>query len=137
MARAALQLLDKVPAFTSFIQKNSFLAGLFNVPDNYGTPEGMEGLQSRDQVLSLIKSQMGGGGSNATAMLQQSLQTAQQDINKIRDKLSALGAGSGDMDMPNFKPQSGAYKNIVSKIGIRYKSRDLTCKPLLSNHYEY
>ena len=116
MAKTALQLLNKVPAFTSFMKKNSFLAGLFNIPDNYGTPAGMEGLQSRDQVLSLIKSQMGRGGSSATAMLQQSLQTAQQDINKLRDKVSALGAGSSDMEMPNFKPNPEHTKTLFQRL---------------------
>ena len=116
MTRNALQILNKVPAFTAFMKKNSFLAGLFNIPDNYGTPAGMEGLQSRDQVLSLIKSQIGGGGSNATAMLQQSLQTAQQDVNKLRDKITALGAGSGDMEMPDFKPNPEHTKTLFQRL---------------------
>jgi hypothetical protein len=116
MEKTALQILNRIPAFTSFMKKNSFLAGLFNIPDNYGTPAGMEGLQSRDQVLSLIKSQMGGGGSSATAMLQQSLQTAQQDINKLRDKVNSLGAGSSDMEMPNFKPNPEHTKTLFQRL---------------------
>ncbi|HEY1872561.1 MAG TPA: hypothetical protein VGG71_15970, partial [Chitinophagaceae bacterium] len=116
MEKTALQILNRIPAFTSFMKKNSFLAGLFNIPDNYGTSAGMEGLQSRDQVLSLIKSQMGGGGASATAMLQQSLQTAQQDINKLRDKVNSLGAGSGDMGMPNFKPNPEHTKTLFQRL---------------------
>jgi len=116
MVQTALQLLNKIPAFTAFMQKNSFLAGLFNVPGNYGTAEGMVGLQSRDQVLALIQSHISGGGANAMSMLQQNLQTAQQDINKIRDKLNALGAGSGNMDMPNFKPQNQKTKSFFKRL---------------------
>ncbi len=116
MVQTALQLLNKIPAFTAFMQKNSFLAGLFNVPGNYGTAEGMVGLQSRDQVLALIQSHISGGGTNAMSMLQQNLQTAQQDINKIRDKLNALGAGSGNMDMPNFKPQNQKTKTFFKRL---------------------
>src|SRR5882724_3667156 len=49
MMQKALSLLNKLPAFTSFMRHNSFLAGLFNVPDNYGSTEGLVGLQTRDQ----------------------------------------------------------------------------------------
>jgi hypothetical protein len=116
MEKTAIQLLNKIPAFTSFMQKNSFLAGLFNMPGDYGTPAAMEGLQSRDQVLALIKNQMGGGGASAASMLQQNLQTAQQDISKLRDKVSALGAGNGNIDMPDFKPQTQRTKTFMQRL---------------------
>jgi hypothetical protein len=116
MEKTALQLLNKIPAFSSFMQKNSFLAGIFGLPGDYGTPAAMEGLQSRDQVLALIKNQMGGGGPSAASMLQQNLQTAQQDISKLRDKVNALGAGNGNMDMPDFKPQNQRTKSFMNRL---------------------
>jgi len=116
MERLALQLLNKVPAFNSFMKSNSFLAGLFNIPDNYGTSEGLVGLQTRDQVMSIIQGQIGSGGPNASAMLQNSLQTAQQDINQIRNKLSALGGGNADIDMPKFKPNEQKTKTFWKRL---------------------
>ena len=116
MMQTALTLLNKLPAFTSFMQKNSFLAGLFSVPAGYGTDAGMAGLQTRDQVLTMIQNQIGQGGPSAASAMQQSLQSAQQDINKMRDKLSALGGGGGDMDMPDFKPNNERKKTFLKRL---------------------
>ncbi len=95
MMQTALVLLNKLPAFTSFMKSNGFLAGLFGVPAGYGTDQGLVGLQTRNQVLAMIQNQVGQGGSSAAASIQQSLQSAQQDISKLQNKLSSLGAGSG------------------------------------------
>jgi hypothetical protein len=116
MMQTALMLLNKLPAFASFMQKNSFLAGLFGIPSNYGTAEGLVGLQTRDQVLGMIQSQVGQGGSSASSMVSQNLQAAQQDITKLQNKLTSLGGGSGDMDMPNFKPNEQKKKTFLQRL---------------------
>jgi hypothetical protein len=118
MMQTALALLNKLPAFSQFMASHSFLAGLFNVPSNYATVQGMEGLQSRDQVMTLIQNQIGQGGSNGSSFLQQSLQSASQDINKLHDKLSALGGGSGDINMPNFKPNNQKTKPFLKRLEL-------------------
>jgi hypothetical protein len=117
MIQTAMGLLEKLPAFASFMKQNSFLAGLFSVPAGYGDPQGLSGMQTRDQVLSMIQSQIGqsSGGSGASA-LQSSLNTAQQDINNLHDKLSSLGGGSGGMDMPNFKPNDQRTKTFLQRL---------------------
>jgi hypothetical protein len=112
----ALEILEKLPAFASFLKQNSFLAGLFTVPGNYGSPDALSGMQTRDQVLAMIQSQIGQGGSNAGAALQSSLQTAQQDIQNIQNKVSSMGAGSGSMDMPNFKPNQQKTKTLWQRL---------------------
>jgi len=116
MLREALVLLNKVPAFADFMRQNSFLAGLFTVSGNYGSPDGIIGLQSRDQVLAMIQSQIGQGGPNAASTIQSSLQTAQQDITNVQNKLTKLGAGSGDMDMPHFKPNTQKTKSFWQRL---------------------
>jgi hypothetical protein len=116
MLSTALTLLSKVPSFANFMHSNSFLAGLFSIPGNYGTDEGLVGLQTRDQILAMIQNQIGSGGPNATSMLQSNLQAANQDINKLQNKLSALGGGSGDMDMPNFKPNNQRTKTFFERL---------------------
>jgi hypothetical protein len=59
MMQTALVLLNKLPAFGSFMQKNSFLAGIMGVPPGYGTAQGMVGLQTREQVMGMIQSKIG------------------------------------------------------------------------------
>jgi hypothetical protein len=119
MMQTALVLLNKLPAFTGFMHKNSFLAGLFGVPAGYGTDQGMVGMQTRDQVMNMIKSQIGsGGGSGGASAIQSGLQSAQQDITKMQNKLSALGAGSGGMDMPDFKPNDQKKKTFLKRLEV-------------------
>lgn len=116
MLKEALVLLNKLPAFASFMQQNSFLAGLFTVSANYGSADGLIGLQSREQVLAMIQSQVGQGGPNAASTIQSSLQSAQQDISNMQSKLSKLGGGSGDMDMPNFKPNTQKTRSFLDRL---------------------
>jgi hypothetical protein len=116
MMGIALSLLNKLPAFTAFMKNNSFLAGLFSVPPDYGTSEGLDGLQTRDQVLAMVQSQISSGGPNASSALNSSLQSAQADITKLQNKLSSMGGGSGDIDMPNFKPNQQKTKTFLQRL---------------------
>jgi hypothetical protein len=121
MMQTALALLNKLPAFASFMQKNSFLAGIMGVPPGYGTPQATTGLQTREQVLGMIQSKIGsgsggGGGAGGMGSLQNSLNTAKQDINKLHSKLSSLGGGSGGMDMPDFKPNDQHSKTFFKRL---------------------
>jgi hypothetical protein len=128
MMQTALVLLNKLPAFSSFMQKNSFLSGLFGVPAGYGTDQGMVGLQTRDQVMKMIQGQIGQGGSNGASVIQQSLQTAQQDISKLQNKLSSLGAGSGGMDMPDFQVNDQKKKTFLKRleVGVNFQTAQTT-----------
>jgi len=116
--RRALAILNKVPAFTNFMKQNGFLAGLFSVPGAYDQPQGVDGLQTRDQVLALIQNQVGQGGASGAAAIQNSLSAASQDIGRIQNKLSSLGGGSGDMDMPNFKPNNQRNKSFLHRLEL-------------------
>jgi hypothetical protein len=128
MMQTALVLLNKLPAFTGFMQKNSFLAGLFGVPAGYGTDQGMVGLQTRDQVMNMIKSQIGQGGSSGASAIQSGLQSAQQDITKLQNKLSALGAGSGGMDMPQFPVNEQKKQTFLKRleVGVNFQTSQTT-----------
>jgi hypothetical protein len=116
MIRTALGLLEKLPAFSSFMKQNGFLASLFGVPAGYDNPDGPIGFQTRDQVMAMIQSQISQGGGGGAAAIQNSLNTAQQDINNLHNKLSNLGGGSGDMDMPNFKPNDQRTKTFLQRL---------------------
>ncbi len=116
MMQTALVLLNKVPAFTNFMNKNSFLSGILGVPPGYGTEQGVQGLQTRSQVMAMIQSKIGSGGPNAASAMQNSLNTAKQDIAKLQNKLSSLGGGSGGMDMPDFKPNPERTKTFLKRL---------------------
>ena len=116
LEKKALSLLNQLPAFQNFMKNNSQLAGLFNLPGNYGSPEGLIGLQTRDQVNSLIQSQVASGGAGGAAALQANLESAGSQLDSYKDKLSKLGSGSGDIDMPDFKPNEQKTKTFWKRL---------------------
>jgi hypothetical protein len=117
LIQKGLSLLNKLPAFTKFMQQNSELASLFRLPDNYGTPQSLAGLQTRSQVQQQIQSQIGGAGPNAQQYLQQNIQAAQSQLSQLKDKVNKLGGnGSGDMDMPDFKPNNQKTKSFWQRL---------------------
>src|SRR5258708_6598527 len=125
LEKKALSLLDELPAFRQFMQQNSQLAALFGMPANYGTAQSIAGLPSRDQVQQVIQSQlsgmggaMEGGGGGEMASLQQRLESAQSQLDQYKDKLSKLGAGGPDVDMPDFKPNDQRTKSFLKRLEI-------------------
>jgi FMN phosphatase YigB (HAD superfamily) len=116
LEKQALVLLNKLPAFQAFMLKNSQLAGLFNSPSNYGNPAALAGLQTRDQVAALIQQQVSAGGPSGAAALQANLQSAQSQLDGYKDKVTTLGGGSGDIDMPDFKPNEQKIKTFWRRL---------------------
>jgi len=129
----ALQLLDKLPAFTSFVQKNSMLASLFNIPATPGAPGSGSslGMPSRDQLMASITGAGTGngavgtgagmsdaaGGAGSMPNLQQSVNAAQGQVDQLRDKLNAAGGNSsGDLDVPDFKPNAQKTKSFLHRL---------------------
>jgi hypothetical protein len=115
LQRIALTLLNKVPAFQQFMKEHSELAGLFNLPGGYGTATGLIGLQTRSQVQQIITSQMG-CCPNAGQLFSQQVQAAQTQLDEFKQKLNALGSGSGDIEMPEFKPNTQKTKTLFQRL---------------------
>jgi hypothetical protein len=118
LTQKVLSLLNKLPAFQNFMKQNSQLAGLFGVPAGYGNIANLGGLQTRAQVQSLIQGQLSSAGAGGQQMLQQNLQAAQAQLNQLKDKLTKLGSGSGDMDMPDFRPDGQRTKSFLQRLEI-------------------
>jgi hypothetical protein len=127
LEQQTLALLNRVPAFQSFMKANSMLGGLFNVPQNYGTPQGALGLQTKDQVAAIVNQQTGvnntagpegttGTGTPGADALQGNLQSAQSQLDTYKSKISQLGAGNGNLDMPNFAPNDQKTKTFWKRI---------------------
>jgi hypothetical protein len=111
-------ILNKIPAFTNFIQQNGQLAGLFGISANYGTAAGTIGLQTRDQVQQLLQSQIGSSGGGGMAALQSNLESAHEQLDQFKDKLASLGGSSGDIDMPDFKPNNQKTKTFFKRLEL-------------------
>jgi hypothetical protein len=118
MLQKALVILNKFPAFTHFIQQDGQLAGLFCISQNYGTAEGLVGLQTRDQVQQLLNGQISAGGDAGMGALQSNLESAHQQLDQFKSKLSSLGSGSGDIDMPDFKPNNQKTKSLLKRLEL-------------------
>jgi len=113
LARQALKLLNELPAFQTFMKNNSQLAGLFNVPGNYGSQESLAGLQTRDQVSALIQNQAGGAGGQAA--LASSVDAGRSQLDGYKDKLDKL-AGGGEIDMPDFTPNNQKTRSLWRRL---------------------
>lgn len=117
--KTALSLLNKVPAFTSFMKKNSMLATLFNIPgasSDVDPSQAVTGLQTRSQVTQNLQNQVGASGPNVNAMAQQNIQSAQGQVNALKDKLNSLDGGNGDLDIPDFKPNKQKTKSFLQRL---------------------
>ncbi len=124
--RKALQLLNQLPAFQKFMHENGMLAGLFDVPQDYGSTS-VAGLQTIQQVQNSLQSRFASMGPNAQADVAQSLGAAQSELTKLRNRFPASG---GTEDMPDFKPKEQKTKTFLKR--LEYGTNIQTVK---SNYY--
>jgi hypothetical protein len=99
--QTALTILNKIPKFNQFVQENSMLASLFGPPSSNGggTVASLAGLQTRASVTALIQNQITAGGPSAQQAIQNNILQAQNELNKLKDKVLKAGGSSGDMEM--------------------------------------
>lgn len=116
LVKKALSLLNQLPAFQSFVKNNSQLSGLFNLPGNYGSTASLAGLQNREQVTQLIQDKVASAGANGASSLQSSLESAESQLDGFKNKLSRLGDGSGEVDMPDFKPNNQKTRTLWKRL---------------------
>jgi hypothetical protein len=117
MLKAALVLLDKIPAFSQFMQKNSFLSGIAGAPDDYNMQGMIPGMQTRDMINQMIQGQVSAGGPGASAAFSQNLESAQGQLEGLKDKLSSLGSSGTNTDLPpNFKPNTQKSKSLWKRL---------------------
>lgn len=114
-----LQLANKVPAFKDFFTKHSMLASMFRLPGNDPavTAAPIPGLQTRAGVQQGMIERFGTGPDVSLAM-QENVQSAQAQINQLKEKVQQLGGGSSDMDMPDFKPNTQRTKSFWNRIEL-------------------
>ncbi len=113
----AYKILDKIPAFKSFVQQNSVLASLFRRPgggDN--NIANLTGLQTRANVQAIIQDRIAAGGPNAREQFSLSMQQGQAELSKLKDKIIQAGGSSSDANIPNFKPNDQKSKTFLQRL---------------------
>jgi hypothetical protein len=128
LTQHALSLLDKLPAFQEFMKNNSMLASLFPTPGNMGTPLALTGLQTRTQVAQMLQTQLS-SGSGAQAAFSQGVEDAQSQLSRLKDRISSYGAGGGDVDIPNFKPNDERTKTFFQRLEYGTNLQTLSATP--------
>lgn len=126
--KKALELLSKTKLFKDFMSRHSMLAGLFPMPAGSaiatpGPQAGFAALQTRTQVTSMIQ-QAGMRGPASLASFQQNVQSAQSELDALRNKLAGIGGGS-QLEMPDFKPNSQRTKSFLDRLewGMNFQSQ--------------
>ncbi len=113
-------ILNKVPGFQNFVQKNSMLASLFGSPggDDVASAANYPGLQTRAGVQSMIQQRIAAGGQGAQDVFKQNIKAAQAQLNQYKDKLlkAGSGAGSGEGGLPDFKPNMQKTKTFLQRL---------------------
>lgn len=117
LEKQALAVLSKLPAFQSFMQRNSQLAGLFNLSGGSpSTPQALAGLQTRDQVAGMIGQQVSAAGAGGLGAIQSNIQSAQSQFSQYKNKLLQAGAGNSNQDAPDFRPNAQKTKTFWRRL---------------------
>jgi len=115
----AVKLLQKIPAFREFFARNSLMSSLFSSAGSGANPNGTVGLlQSRAAVNAAVQSQIGAAGSNPRQAFQELIQSAQGQLNQLRQKISGFTGGGSDVEIPDFKVNSERSKKFLQKISL-------------------
>jgi len=108
-----------LPAFQKFWQKNSYLSQLFPVPRNYGTAQALAGLQTRSSIENLVAQRISNttqAGVNSQQYMQQQIQTAQSQLETVKDKINQIANSNSDMTIPDFKPNNQRTKAFFQRL---------------------
>ncbi len=116
--QTALAILTKIPKFNQFVQENSMLASLFGSPSVTNSTASLAGLQTRASVTALIQNQIVTGGSGARQAIQQNIAQAQNELNKLKDKVLKAGGSSSDMEIPEGKINPQKTKTFLQRIKL-------------------
>ena len=127
LEKKVMELVMNTEQFKAFFQKHSGLASLFALPGSSPVGGGqvgavsLQGLQTRASVQQAITQRIG-TGPQVQQMVQQNIQAAQGQLNKLKNKLNQYGSGSygnssGDIDLPEgFKPNQQKTKSFLQRL---------------------
>jgi hypothetical protein len=114
-----VDLVMKTGLFKEFFRKNSQLGSMFAIPGNGTTSvASLAGLQTRASVGRLITERFGSSAST-TQMLRDNVQSAQSQLNQLKNKVSSYACGSkgnGNTDGADFRPNSQKTKSFLNRL---------------------
>lgn len=113
---AAKKILEEIPGFNDFVRRNSMLASLFRMPGNDNNSQSLAGLQTRASVNAMIQDRIGAGGPGAREQVQQNIQQAQAELDKLKNKILKAGGGNTGTELPDFKPNSQRSKTFAQRL---------------------
>jgi len=126
--KRVMSILRESSLFKEFMKKNSLLAQLFKLPDNYGSPESLAGLQTTASVQAMLQQRMAGAGVNPQEYLAQQMNQAQATLNKFKSKLNAVKNGSSsDITADGFTPNTQKTKTFFNRLeyGTNFQTQRL------------
>jgi hypothetical protein len=116
MQQKAMAVLSQLPAYRSFLAKNSFMGRMFGQPENYNlTDSSMKGLQTRAAVQKEIQQKTGVGGPGASQQVSQQVQQATSMMTSLQSKLLQGGNGPDPNDL-GFTPNSQKTKSLWKRL---------------------
>ncbi|UPK67978.1 hypothetical protein [Chitinophaga filiformis] len=111
--KKALELLSKYKPYSTFMQRNSMLADLFNFPGGNGAQQ-LEGLQTRTAVEQTIQQHIG-TSPEAKKAVSELMDKAQQEFATYKSRLPDLNSAA---DMPDFKPNPMKGKTFLRRLEV-------------------
>lgn len=134
LKQKALDELSRLPAYQTFMEKNSYLGRLFGLPEGYGSASAVAtGLQTKAMVQQVIgqlgsagtgSSVDGSSGGGSSQYVQQQLAGAQQAISQLQSKVTQVGlpgASQGALTMPDFQPNTQRTKTFFQRIELGFQ----------------
>ena len=112
IGRKAVNELKKLQAYNDFINRNSIVAGMFNLGTDYNNARSLEGLQVRTQVEEVVQARIG-SDPNVGAVISQQMEQAKDKLSELKNKFPELNSPS---DMPDFKPNPMKTKPFLSRL---------------------
>lgn len=108
----AMTLLSKSQMYQEFLRKNSQLASLFNLSDDFNTSRSLEGLQTRNVINRLVTQRVGSDAATQQAVSQQ-MEVARQQFSELKKKFPELDNAG---EIPNFKPSPLKSKPLLQRL---------------------
>lgn len=115
------EIARNIPAFSAFMQKNSQLSALFNLPGptlvngNSQVP----GMQTRQMVQNQLNQLIQGVNNSPQQYIQQQLGVANSELNKLKERVNNVGGNSDELAMPEgFKPNGQKTKSFLHRIEL-------------------
>lgn len=113
----AKSILNRIPAFQKFIQKNSMLSQLFAQPGDEASSANLTGLQTRASVQALVIERLSGSATSPQQLFNQQLGAARNQLSQLKEKL-ATGLQGNDTEIPEFDfvPKNQKTKSFLQRL---------------------